>query len=411
MSKSTHQIAVKATDQTAGAFASIQTRAAAASAKLRSMLGGALAAAGAYMGLRQIAGGIKELGKLSDIAQKTSTSVDELTQSATAMNILGIQNMGVEQMAKAFDYMAKTTGRTGMEGFYQTIQELGKIPDVAERSEAAMKVFGRSGMEFMPLINAADTSVDALKDVVDVMPGIPQSAANAGDDAADAMDIMQQNVKSIWLQGIAAIVGWFGKNYEGGIRGAALNAANSMIYYSKLAVQKCMQYYRTFSNFMEKVGGWVGDFVGTVINGGSLSDALKTANDNWEATSIGQDVIEEKLRANEEKRAERWKKDFEDRETKIKRFGKAYDKATRTTKDRQLLDAATMDKAAGKKIQNDLILGGSAKSNQLAMMGPQLNSDMKDIRTKLDRIAKNTENVDRNTRDDGESENYEVMNG
>ena len=69
MSKSTHQIAVKATDQTAGAFASIQTRAAAASAKLRSMLGGAMAAAGAYFGFRSIAGAINELGTLSDIAQ------------------------------------------------------------------------------------------------------------------------------------------------------------------------------------------------------------------------------------------------------------------------------------------------------------------------------------------------------
>ena len=125
MSKSTHQIAVKATDQTAGAFSSIRARASAASSKLRSMLGGALAAAGAYMGLRSIVSGINELGKLSDIAQKSSVSVDDLTKSATALSVLGIQNMGVEQMAKAFTMMEKNTGRTGMEGFYQTIDELG----------------------------------------------------------------------------------------------------------------------------------------------------------------------------------------------------------------------------------------------------------------------------------------------
>jgi len=414
VSKSTHQIAVKATDQTAGAFSSIQARASAASAKLRSMLGGALAAAGAYMGLRSIVSGINELGKLSDIAQKTSTSVDELTQSATAMNILGIQNMGVEQMAKAFDYMAKTTGRTGMEGFYQTIQELGKIPDVAERGRAAMAVFGRSGMEFMPLINAADTSVEALQDVVKAMPGIPQSAATAGDDAADAMKIIGDNAKSIWYQAIGAICGWFGKNYEGGIREAAASAGNAMIYWAMISVQKCMQYYRSFTNFFEKVGGWVGTFVGTKMAGGSWSDALKAANDDWETTALGQDVLEEKIRANEEKRAERWKQKMEDKEIAIKKLGKAYGAAAISTHDRHTLDGEKelLDGMNAKKLQNELIMGGSAKSLNLAMMGPQMQNETKKQTSILERIARNTQKTEENTRDSaGEEERLVAING
>jgi len=116
MSNSTHQIAIKAVDKTAPAFTSIQGRAAAAAAKLRGMLGAGIAAAALYMGLRAIKEGIIELGHLSDIAMKTSTSVDELTSTVTALNVLGIQNMSVEQLAKSFDYMAKTTGRSGMSG-------------------------------------------------------------------------------------------------------------------------------------------------------------------------------------------------------------------------------------------------------------------------------------------------------
>lgn len=199
MSQSTHQIKVKGVDQTGGAFSSIKNRAAATGAQVRSMLGGALAAAGAYLGFRAVKGGIDELGHLSDIAQKTSTSVGELTQTAAAMGALGIQNMGVDQLAKSFDYMAKTTGRTGMAGFYQTIAELGKIEDVAQRGQEAMKIFGRSGMEFMPLINAADTSVEALQTVVAAMPKVPQSAADAGDAMSDAMGFAANQVKSIWL--------------------------------------------------------------------------------------------------------------------------------------------------------------------------------------------------------------------
>ena len=411
MSKSTHQMAVKAVDQTAGGFASIQARAAAASAKLRSMLGGAMAAAGAYFGFRSIAGAINELGTLSDIAQKSSVSVDDLTKSATALNVLGIQNMGVEQMAKAFQMMEKNTGRTGMEGFYQTIQEIGKIPDLSERAQAAMAVFGRSGMEFMPLINAADTSTNALKDVIDVMPGIPQSAANAGDDAADAMNIMSQNVKSVWQQGIAAIVGWFGRNYEGGIRSAALNASNSMILYAKIAVQTAMQYYRKFTGFFEKVGGWVGTFVGTKMAGGSWGDAFKAANEDWRETAKAQEIVESQIEEKERERRERWGRDFEDRRVKIAKFGKQYQNAVRTSRDRRLLEGGGDLLGGGKatKVTNELILGGSAKSINLAMMGPQMNNELKKQTNILERIRVNTQKTEENTRDAAEGENYEVI--
>lgn len=96
MSSSTHQIKVKATDQTAGAFSSIQKRAAAVGSGIKNALGGALAAAGAYLGASAFVSGIKELGSLSDTAQQASVSVDELTKASTAMSILGIKGMGVE---------------------------------------------------------------------------------------------------------------------------------------------------------------------------------------------------------------------------------------------------------------------------------------------------------------------------
>ena len=413
MSSSTHQIAVKAQDKTAGAFASIQSRATAASARLRSVLGGALAAAGAYMGFRSVMEGINNLGHLSDVAQKTSTSVDELTRASTAMNILGIQNMSVEQLAKSFDYMQKTTGRSGMEGFYQTIREIGKIPDAAERGQAAMAVFGRSGMEFMPLINAADKSANALKDVIDVMPGIPQSAADAGDDAADAMAIMSDNVKNIWQMGIGTIVGWFGKNYEGGIRTAALNASNSMILYAKIAVQTALQYYRKFSGFFEKVGGWVGTFAGTMMAGGGIGEAFKAANEDWRETAKAQDVVEEALEKRDRERRERWGAEWEERRAKISRFAKSYNNAVRTTRDRSLLDGADplAEDAAGKakKFTNELVMGGSHRASQLAAMGPQMTNEIKKQTGILEKIRVNTQKTEEHVRDTGKGMDMEVL--
>jgi hypothetical protein len=413
VSSSTHQIAVKAQDKTAGAFASIQSRATAASARLRSVLGGALAAAGAYMGFRSVMDGINNLGHLSDVAQKTSTSVDELTRAGTALNILGIQNMNVEQLAKSFDYMQKTTGRSGMDGFYQTIREIGKIPDAAERGQAAMAIFGESGMQLMPLINAADKSANALKDVIDVMPGIPQSAADAGDDAADAMAIMSDNVKNIWQMGIGTIVGWFGKNYEGGIRTAALHASNSMILYAKIAVQTALQYYRKFSGFFEKVGGWVGTFAGTMMAGGGIGEAFKAANEDWRETAKAQDVVEEALEQRDRERRERWGAEWEERRAKIARFAKSYNRAVRTTRDRNLLDGEDplAQDAVGKakKFQNELVMGGSHRASQLAMMGPQMTNEIKKQTGILEKIRVNTQKTEEHVRDSGNSMDMEVL--
>ena len=395
-------MAVKAVDQTAGAFASIQTRAAAASAKLRSMLGGAMAAAGAYFGFRSIAAAINELGTLSDIAQKSSVSVDDLTKSATALSVLGIQNMGPEQLAKAFQMMEKNTGRTGMEGFYQTIGEIGKIPDLSERAQAAMAVFGRSGMEFMPLINAADTSTEAIKDVIDAMPGIPQSAADAGDDAADAMQIASKGVKSVWMQGIGAIVGWFGKNYEGGIRQAAAEGAAALEYYAKVGVQKALQYYRSFTGFFEKLGGAIGTLIGAKMNGASWGEALDMAKNDWNETGRAQEIVAEIQKKKDDESRKRWKDDYEDRLVKIKKFGKQYAKSVRTSKDRTLLEGGGDLLGGGGKMQKlttELILGGSAKSLNLAMMGPQLQNETKKQTSILERIAKNTQKTEENTRD------------
>ena len=414
MSKSTHQIAVKAQDQTAGAFASIQTRAAAASAKLRSMLGGAMAAAGAYFGFRSIAGAINELGTLSDIAQKSSLSVEELTKSATALNILGIQNMGVEQIAKAFQTMEKNTGRSGMEGFYQTIGELGKIPNVSDRATAAMSVFGRSGMELMPLINAANKGTEALRGVIGVMPGIPQAAADACDDAADAMTYMSGTFKKIWKQGIATIVGWFGKNYTGGIRQAAMEASNYMILYAKISVQTAMEYYRKFTGFFEKVCGWVGTFVGTKMAGGSWGDAFKAANEDWRETAKAQDIVEAEIEKRDKERRERWGQEFEEQRVEIAKFARNLKNSAKGWK----LPPGDGDGSGGgdlfggdigKKITNELILGGSARSLNLAMMGPQMSNELKKSNDYLRKIVDNTKKTEENTREPADVEKVGVL--
>lgn len=379
MSSSTHQIQLKGVDKTGSAFGSVRNRAAATGAQIRSMLGGALAAAGAYLGFRAIKGGIDELGHLSDVAMKTSTSVDELTQAATAMSALGIQNMGVEQLGKAFDYMAKTTGRTGMAGFYQTIGEIGKVEDVAQRAQMAMKVFGRSGMELMPLINAADTSVDALSTVVKAMPKIPQAAANAGDAMSDAMGFAAQQAKSIWLQGLGAICGWFDNEYAGGVREASLTAGNYMEYYAKRAVSKCLAWYQKIQEYLKRYGEYWGTLIGTKMGGGSWAEAFRNAESAWQQAVKDYDEAAEKIDKKDQERAKRFRRDFEDRAIAIKKFQGAYDEAAISIEQRKEKTGNGLADQLLKtpQIRNELILGGSNEANRIALLGPQLQNETK----------------------------------
>lgn len=397
---------VTGTDKTGAAFNAIGWRA----KQLSSMLKGALAFAGAYFGFRAVKGGIDELGHLSDIAQKTSTSVDELTQAAGAMNALGIQNMGVDQLAKAFDYMAKTTGRSGMEGFYQTIAELGQIPDVAKRGQEAMRIFGRSGMEFMPLINAADNSVEALQTVVNALPKVPQAAANAGDAVSDSMGFAANQIKSIWLQGLGAICGWFDNEYKGGIREASLQAGNYMEYYAKVAVSKCLTWYRKIQEYFKRYGEYLGTFIGTKIGGGSWTEAFQNAEKAWQQALVEYDEVSDELEKKEQERTERFKRNFEDRKIAIEKFQGAYDKAAvKIEKRKELAGATAEDMMRQTRISNDLIMGGSNAATRLQLLGPTLQSETKKQTAILERIAANTEKTADNTESSESSESMGVI--
>jgi hypothetical protein len=258
---------------------------------------------------------------------------------------------------------------------------------------------------FVSLVEGAKRQAAAM--------GVQITVADAGDDAADAMAIMSDNVKNIWQMGIGTIVGWFGKNYEGGIRTAALNASNSMILYAKIAVQTALQYYRKFSGFFEKVGGWVGTFAGTMMAGGGIGEAFKAANEDWRETAKAQDVVEEALEKRDRERRERWGAEWEERRAKISRFAKSYNNAVRTTRDRSLLDGedplAENAVAKAKKFSNELVMGGSHRASQLAAMGPQMTNEIKKQTGILEKIRVNTQKTEEHVRDTGKGMDMEVI--
>lgn len=223
MSSSTHQIAVKGVDQTGKAFQSIQARAISTGNRIASMMGGAIAAAGAYLSVRAFTNGAKELGKLSDEAMKAGMSVEELTASSTAFQVAGL-NLSVETLTKSMQYLQKNTGQGGMDNFYKTLEGIAKIEDPAERGAELMKNFGRAGMELQPLVNGGADAIAKMRELQGIMPSVSQSAADAGDKAADAMQMLGDGMKAQFLEAVGKIAAWLDEKIPGGLRAGALKA-------------------------------------------------------------------------------------------------------------------------------------------------------------------------------------------
>ena len=215
---------------------------------------GALAIGGSFAAAAvAFAATAKSLGQLSDVAMQAGVSADEITKLSTAMNILGIKSNTPEQLATAFQKMGKSIGETGVGGFKRAIGAIAQLSTLEERSAAAMAVFGKTGLDFMPLIEAAAKGgVDSLEKVVEGMPSISQAAADAGDSVADAMVLITQGTKDLWSEAIGSVCAVLDKQFTGGVREAAMKANAYMKYFALGGIRYVSTWYTSWS---ESVGG------------------------------------------------------------------------------------------------------------------------------------------------------------
>lgn len=447
MSKSTHQIEIRGVDKTGAVFNSIKDKASAAGMRLQTMLAGGIAAAAAYMGISKISQGVDELGKLSDVATAAGLSVAELTKTANALDIVGVASGGVEGLAKTFQMMERNTGRTGLEGFLTTIEEIGKIEDVSARSQAAVKAFGRSGMEFMPLINGAKNGTEAIRGVIGALPGVSDAAARAGDEMSDAKKIGAQAFHSIWLKAIGAICGLFHGDMRGGMAsmgayaeyGAAMAWRYMKAFFTnndqglnhfKLAwgavcdeilrrvvimSATCYEYIKTIpSRFLAGVGGGImampalfsskyKKWYENTMRGWTeeISNGMYMAIDS-DLKSLGvslrsnlgkgiQDAFSDVDTSDLKKRLEETLKN-------ARNFERNHDRSTLSSNDRRRLGLGVGSGVGSNptKVSNSLILGGSNEMRKLQILGPGLQNEQKKTNQILEKISGKLDDVKSN---------------
>lgn len=367
-------------DKTGAAFNSVRNRAKATGAQIRSVMGGAIAAAGAYLSFRSIKGGIDELGKLSDMAMKAGTSVEFLTRATTAFQVTGL-GISQEGFIKALQYMQKNTGKQGEGAFFEIAKQIAAIPDAAERANAAVKVFGRSGLDMLPLVNNGQAAIEKFQTLQRIMPGVSSSAAAAGDAAADALTIFGKGAQTIGLKVVGKLCELFGQEFPGGVRAGALNAINWLETFFK----KAYAYIAKYSTYVLSLGALVGD---AFTKGPAQAWELYT-----QTTAAADADFEKRMSAANEAR-EKYVADL--KTVNVDDLAGAFD-----NKRNMELAGDALGAAAAKRISNQLISGGSNDVRKLQVFGPQYQNEQKKQTSILEKIAKNTEKTAENT--DGET--------
>ena len=371
-------------DKTGAAFNSVKMRARATGASIRAALGGALAAAGAYLSLRSIGGAIGQLGQLSDLAMKAGASVEFLTKATTAFQVAGL-NVSAESLVKAMQYMQKNTGKQGEGGFFELTKQIAAIPDAAQRAQAAVQVFGRSGLELLPLVNNGQAAIEKFQKLQSIMPGVSTAAANAGDAANDALTIFGKGAQAIMLKAVGKICALWGDEFPGGVRAGALNAINAVEWFCKKAYALATKWGAKIGNAFNAIWNWA-------ANGYTWEQAW---SEFGEVNEILNNQMDSQLKAIDKARDD-YKKTLSEMSVDdlANPFGKAGGAAAA---------GESFGAAAAKRISNALIAGGSNQANKLAILGPQYQNETKKQTSLLEKIAKNTEKTAENTEEGGDN--------
>ena len=358
MSQSTHQIAIKGKDETASAFKSVQNRAKATSSAISSIMGGAMAAAGAFLGYRAISGTVQELGKLSDLAMKSGTSVNFLTSAATAFQVAGL-DISVESLARSFQYLQKNTGKNGEGGFYEVVRSIAAIEDPIQRNAELIKNFGRAGLELQPLVNGGQEVIDKFETLRSVIPGVSDAAAQAGDEIADAQTLLGKGVQSLWQKVVGKIFSLWAEDFPGGVRAGALNAVNWVETFTK----KAYAFIAKWGARVSALVAWVWDVfdVGLQQANANLRDTVALANREYDVRIADAD------RRREDYKAKLSTLDVND-------LANVFGKRGAAQIGEEVGEAAARSM---RRVNNQLIMGESNAARRLSILGPDYQNEQK----------------------------------
>jgi len=155
-------------------------------------------------------------GKLNDLSSRTGESAGNLLILERAFTNTGVSADAVgtsinkmqkfmvdaaqggaaqsDAMSRLGITMSELSGKTPTEQMGVFAQRISSIQDPAQRAEAAMSIFGKSGGELLPILQNFSGEIEGAKDQLGGLPGVMDRSAAAFDGLGDNMAALNTKV-------------------------------------------------------------------------------------------------------------------------------------------------------------------------------------------------------------------------
>lgn len=174
----------------------------------------------AMNGVRAVAAGFGDAidlgGRLTDLSSRTGETAGNLLVLERAFTNTGVSAESVgtsmnkmqkfmtdaaqggaaqaESMQRLGITMGDLAGKTPTEQMAVFAKQISGIQDPAQRAEAAMSIFGKSGGELLPILNNFSGEIEGAKDQLGGLPGVMDRSAAAFADVGDSMEAINKKV-------------------------------------------------------------------------------------------------------------------------------------------------------------------------------------------------------------------------
>ena len=181
---------------------------------------GMMLAEGAMDAARAVADGFGQAidlgGRLTDLSSRTGESAGSLLVLERAFTNTGVSADSVgtsmnkmqkfmtdaaqggaaqsEAMQRLGLTMEDLAGKTPTEQMSVFAQRISSIQDPAQRAEAAMSIFGKSGGELLPILNNFSGELQGARDQLGGMPGVMDRSSSAFDGVGDSMAAINSKI-------------------------------------------------------------------------------------------------------------------------------------------------------------------------------------------------------------------------
>lgn len=143
---------------------------------------------------------VETLSALSHAATISNTSIETVATAAKRLSTLMLQAAtGGKEAKRTLDAFGIGATDSLEEAFRKIGEQLAQLPDGWERNALAVKLFGRSGAELIPLLKGLGPALDDAR-----KKGLVLSSdlARAADNINDAMDTVRESISAALLRSI-----------------------------------------------------------------------------------------------------------------------------------------------------------------------------------------------------------------